>query len=347
MSVLAWTRVEAAVVLQYHHVDTKTPNATSVTPQTFAMHMSYLADSGFTVLALPDLLEALHKGIDIPAKAVAITFDDGYRSILTNARPILNKYQFPYTIFINPELAGTGSDFLSWQDLELLQREGATIANHTVSHPHLIRKLDGESDHAWKVRVREEILGAENLIQSRLGISPGLLAYPYGEYNQAVESIVAELGLTAFAQHSGAFNENSNWQALPRFPFGGAYGEDIQDFADKVNSLAMPIKSATAIDQNGNSLVDPLLPNDVRRPTLQLELTDAALASRVSCFASGQGVLQISAEGNRIQTQPKADLPVGRSRINCTASSGQSGRYHWYSHLFIRKNSDNSWYPEY
>lgn len=336
--------IHAAVVIQYHHVDTVTPAATSISPDVFAEHMTYLADNGFAVWPLPRLLHSLKSGEVLPDKVIAITFDDGYKSVYTHAVPLLHKHHFPFSVFINTKLVGR-SGYMSWGELSELVRQGNTVANHTASHPHLVRLLDKESESHWHARITQEMTEAEKVLRNKLGQTPGLLAYPYGEYDQRVEAIARELGLLAFAQHSGAFDQHVDWQAIPRFAFGGQYTA-LKRFIEKVNSLPMPLSEAFVSDDSGQRLVDPLLPQHATRPTLTLRLQTARLAQAINCYASGQGRIAVEVNGRTITTRPTHDLPVGRSRINCTASSEQRGRFYWYSAFFMRKQADGQWYAE-
>jgi len=337
--------LHAAVIIQYHHVDDDTPPVTSVTVQQFAEHMQYLADNDFNVWPLPKIIHALRNKKPLPEKVIAITFDDGYKSVLTSAVPLLRKHRFPYTIFINTDLIGHSQEFMSWKQLQQLKQEGATIANHTTVHSHLMRQRENESYLQWQKRIEEEITQAESVIKRKLGESPGLLAYPYGEYNRQIKLIARNHKLTAFAQHSGAFDDRVDWQAVPRFAFNQMYAE-MKGFADKVNSLPMPLLSAIARDHRGEPLDDPLIPHHSRRPTLKLTLESAELAQRVRCFASGQGRVPGEVDNTTVTLQLQQDLPVGRSRINCTAPSSLAGRFYWYSHFFMRKTDDDEWYEE-
>jgi peptidoglycan/xylan/chitin deacetylase (PgdA/CDA1 family) len=337
--------LQAAVIIQYHHVDDDTPSITSVTVQQFTQHMQYLADNAFNVWPLPKIIHALKNKQPLPDRVIAISFDDGYKSVLNNAVPVLRKHDFPYTIFINTDFIRNSQDFMNWKQLKQLKNEGATIANHTTTHTHLVRQHDDETYLHWQQRIEKEITEAETVIKRKLGTSPALLAYPYGEYNNLIKLIARTHGIVAFAQHSGAFDDTVDWQAVPRFAFNQMYAE-MQGFTDKVNSLPMPLLDVSVRDHRGEPLDEPLIPAHSHRPTLKLTLQSAALANRVQCFASGQGRVPGEVDGASVTLHLQQDLPVGRSRINCTAASDQAGRFYWYSHFFMRKTEDNEWYNE-
>ena len=57
--------------------------------------------------------------------------------------------------------------------------------------------------------------------------------------------------------------------------------------------------------------------------------------ARLNCFAAGQGRMPIAFEGPWARVQASEPLGSGRSRYNCTASSGQRGRFFWFSQLWI------------
>ena len=335
---------QAAVILQYHHIDESTPAATSIPPAIFEKQMDYIREQNFEVWPLTRLINAIKQNETLPAKVIAITFDDGYESVAKHALPILRQYDFPFTVFITPVMVGK-SLFMDWQTLKQLNRYGGSIANHTLNHPHMVRLQQGETESEWQERIRHEITTAEKSIDKQLGQTTVFFAYPYGEFDNEIKSILQELGMTAFAQHSGAFDQSVDQQEIPRFAFGGKY-TDMQEFIDKINSVSMPLKSVSVKDKHGNVIEGPLLPRHETKPALMLELQTADVASKVNCFATGQGRVDVEVKGTVITAQVEKELPVGRSRINCTALSSTPGRYHWYSHFFMRKNTDGSWYQE-
>jgi peptidoglycan/xylan/chitin deacetylase (PgdA/CDA1 family) len=65
------------------------------------------------VLPLSDALPRLAAGT-LPARACAITFDDGYRNVATNAYPVLSRLGLPFTVFLATSTLGT--DRVLWPD---------------------------------------------------------------------------------------------------------------------------------------------------------------------------------------------------------------------------------------
>lgn len=345
--VIYTTPSTAAVVLQYHHVSNNTPSSTSITPKLFAQHLEYLAAHEFAVVPLTELVALLKRGEPLPDKTVAITFDDAYESVYTTAFPLLQKYDWPFTVFVNTQPHDERKKlFASWENLSEMADAGVTIANHSTAHNHLLRAHKSETPAQWRKRIRHEILDAEAQIKAMTGQSHKLLAYPYGEYDNSVKTLVKSLGFIAFGQHSGPLFLNADLQALPRFPFGGNYGS-LEDFATKVNTLALPVGSVNwyrdlALTQ---PLMDIVLP-PAQQPVLVLRLSDKGLLGRVNCFASGQGAISVQVMNEQLVVQAKQPLAAGRTRYNCTAPSTTKGRFYWFSQQWLTTGIGGVWLHE-
>lgn len=341
LAAAAWfsATLEAAVVLQYHHVDTTTPASTSTSPERFGMHLDYLADNDFDVVPLAVLVDALRAGRALPDRTVAITFDDGYVSIYETAWPMLHAKGWPFTVFVNSEPHDHGKPlFMSWNQLRELHAGGATIANHTVSHPYLLHPPSDVSAAERKGWIEGEITRAQRRIEEEIGSAPMLFAYPFGEYDNTVLEVVEALGYVGFGQQSGPLASYSDLRALPRFPFGGPYG-DAQDFATKANSLPLPLADDGAAvrwrSEAGQPLQDIVLPGPTARPVLLLQPAAGFDGGRLACFASGQGRATLQREGNGFRVQAEKPFGTGRARYNCTAPSGEAGRFFWYTQPWI------------
>jgi peptidoglycan/xylan/chitin deacetylase (PgdA/CDA1 family) len=314
-------QADNAVILLYHHVSVNTPASTSVTPEVFEQHLQYLVD-GYNVIPLEQAINRLGKARPLPEKAVVITFDDGYRNIYDNAHPLLLKYKLPYTVFVNPQLIGNSSHQLSWQQALEMERGGARFANHTSQHRHLLERAPGTSQSQWLSGVEQDILSAEAVLRENLGYSPGYVAYPYGEYNADIQNLVSSMGMIGFGQHSGAVYSGSDFTALPRFPAAGIYA-NLNTLKVKINSLAMPVATADARDEAHTASKE----NDFSFSYTGQDV----VGDQIGCFF-GARPLAISREGQAVKVTVDRPLPVGRSRVNCTApSASQPGRYYWYS----------------
>jgi biofilm PGA synthesis lipoprotein PgaB len=334
-----------AAILLYHHVSDDTPPSTSVSPVVFRRHLDFLAAGGYTVLPLNRILTTLAEGGSLPDKTVAITFDDAYQSVLDTAAPLLKKHGWPFTVFVSTQSIDDGyHDYLSWDGLRKLIAAGAEIGNHSYSHAHLVRYLAGESPQQWHTRVAADIRRAQQELHEKLGVTPVMFSYPYGEYDADLQELVGSLGFFGIAQQSGAVGEGFDKLEVPRYPMATNY-EDMQRFAVSVDSRPLPVSKVSAgprIQMAGKSsrysLAFDLAPGDFR-------------LTQLACYNSSTGaslslIKQAAAGSTRISMQ----LPnwgAGRRKINCTApASHAAGVFYWYSYLWLVKQADGSWYEE-
>ena len=325
-----------AAILLYHHVSSSTPASTSISPEAFKSHMEYL-DAHHTVVSLQDVVSAIQHNTTLPENAVAITFDDGYANILDNAHPILADLGFPYTVFINPDEIGVGPKQLTWEQVIAMHNDGVVFANHTLDHLHMLNGEQAMGERAWLEKVWQNVESAEKKIEDKLDISLKYLAYPFGEYNTALANKLKAEGYIGFGQHSGAVGLSSDMQALPRFPAAGPYA-NLATLKTKLNSLAMPVTQSSHKDprMTARNLSSPI--------SLTIDSDDVRL-TQVNCFFGGDPI-ETSLEENVLTFTLDETLPVGRSRVNCTApSNAQSGRYYWYSTPFFVAD-ENGNYPD-
>ena len=325
-----------AAILLYHHVSSSTPASTSISPEAFKSHMEYL-DAHHTVVSLQDVVSAIQHNSTLPENAVAITFDDGYANILDNAHPILADLGFPYTVFINPDEIGVGPKQLTWEQVIAMHNDGVVFANHTLDHLHMLNGEQAMGERAWLEKVWQNVESAEKKIEDKLDISLKYLAYPFGEYNTALANKLKAEGYIGFGQHSGAVGPSSDMQALPRFPAAGPYA-NLATLKTKLNSLAMPVTQSSHKDprMTTRNLSSPI--------SLTIDSDDVRL-TQVNCFFGGDPI-ETSLEENVLTFTLDETLPIGRSRVNCTApSNAQPGRYYWYSTPFFVADEDGN-YPD-
>ncbi len=319
---------DSAAIVLYHHVATDTPASTSLTPAQFRSHLEFIRDTGLEVLALDEIVNAIESKQPLPEKAVAITFDDGYLSIFTEAFPMLTEFGYPFTVFISTgPIDRAQKNYMNWDQIRTLSEAGAIIANHMVEHPYMLDKAPTQDNVSWLRSQREELLLAQDRIKTETGQDHKLFAYPYGEYNQEIKAMVESLGFVGFAQNSGAVNNQSDMTALPRFPLASVYA-NLDTARTKFLSKAFNV-----------SLLAPLSPvTDSARPstTLQFSPGDYSL-SQIGCFYNGEAMdlNWIDRENGILELRSKTDAQSRRWRYICTAPDPNSNRFYWYSIQFI------------
>jgi len=346
-SLLLWLSLplfaaEHAVILMYHHFGDDTPPSTSVTLAQFDSHLAYLADNGYRVWPLEKILTRLRERQSLPDKVVAISVDDAYTSVYHEAWPRLRARGWPFTVFVATDPVDQGlRAMMSWEQMREMSAAGASFANHSRAHEHLVRRIPGEDEAGWRTRVRADLLHAQARLEAELGHAPRLFAYPYGEYDSALRELVGELGYSAFGQQSGPVSRYADPLALPRFPMAVAFA-GLDELRDKLQSRPLPVLHAEPDD--------PVLAADDTRPLLTIKLQPGGyLADTLGCYVSGQGRVAprwLDAERTRFTVQAARPLAAGRSRYNCTAQPSEGKGWLWYSQPWILRHPDGSWYRE-
>jgi len=107
------------VILLYHRVFNAPtdPQRLCVHPERFSEHLEHLGRY-HSVLSLRQLARAL-KERRLPKHAVVVTFDDGYADNLHHAKPLLESYNIPATVFVTTGYMGQVKEFW-WDELERL-----------------------------------------------------------------------------------------------------------------------------------------------------------------------------------------------------------------------------------
>jgi len=314
---------EHCVLLVYHRFTDDGPKSTSVSPELFRAHLSYLQNNEFEVLPLDKVIKDLRSNNDLPEKCVSLTADDGYQSIYDNAYPLLKEFQMPMAVFVSTQAIDQNYQaMMTWAQLREMSGLISTY-NHGVTHAHLVDKQP-------KV-ISAEITDAQKRLVTELGIQRQFFAYPYGEFDDITYSQLQVLGYVGFGQQSGAIGVNSDWHNLPRYAMAGSYAK-MSSFTLKVNSLPMPI----ATEQPKSMMIDV---GD--RPLLTLKFSRKMNANeryQFACFVAGQDKPEINWIGvDKVSVRSVEPLSKGRSRYNCTVPSKQKGRYYWYSKLWLAK----------
>lgn len=316
----------------YHHVgrEEKYPS-TSVSAEQFGQHVAYLKEHQYTVLPLGEALGRLGSENGLPEKTAVITMDDGYRSVFTEAVPILDSYGYKATIFVATQYVGS-ENYLTWQQIASLQEKGFEIGNHSHSHAYFLNSPGQEIAE----RFAADLEKSHELFRRHLDFVPGFYAYPFGEYNLQMIDVLKKYGYTAAAaQKSGVIYEGSDPYVLPRFPMNLRYGR-LEQFAAKVRMKALPVKTAEP--------AEPVFSGQ-NPPELSLTIQPGRInAGLVQCFVDGREncIMEKTRKNGRLVIKVRATAPLRQRRTlyTVTAPSLDGRSWYWYSHLWVAPQYD-------
>jgi peptidoglycan/xylan/chitin deacetylase (PgdA/CDA1 family) len=185
----------SALIVTYHAVQCG-PKPLCIPPALFAEHLDCLLDCGARTMTISELTSALRNG-ELPERAVAITFDDGFRSVATQAAPMLVERGMSATVFCVAGHLGGDNDWPSQPpraprlalagaaELSALARAGFEVGSHGMEHAPLAR--------ANRELAKVEIGHSKAVLEQSVGTPVRSFAYPYG----ALPSTVARAAVEA------------------------------------------------------------------------------------------------------------------------------------------------------
>jgi peptidoglycan/xylan/chitin deacetylase (PgdA/CDA1 family) len=187
---------ERVGVLTYHrvapHVRAVPPPSHNVAPERFREQIEGLLRRGFTVWPLRRIVEQAANGDDIPARIIAITFDDGFGTVFTQAWPILRDLRVPATVFLNTGYLDSTDPFpfdtwgrkwkgrlppdryrpLTSAQCRELQMSGLVeLGTHTHTHADFRNR---------PIEFRKDLQLSVSILRTRFGLKEVPFAFPYG-----------------------------------------------------------------------------------------------------------------------------------------------------------------------
>ncbi|MEJ6951826.1 polysaccharide deacetylase family protein [Natronospora cellulosivora (SeqCode)] len=221
------------IILGYHHiVEDETNNSTEILREDFLGQMKYLYDNDYKTLFLDEVLKYYFKG-NFPEKSVLITFDDGYRSFLTKAYPILKEYNlkatvFPIVAYRSEDMARRQlwSEHLSFHDMRfiLADTDLIEIGSHSFNLHYYtecgypaIKQREDESFEDYYIRIERDLRLSKDLLLTQLDREIRSLSWPYGISTIVAEDIAKDLGFDLiFTTERARFSTNMSLHEITR-----------------------------------------------------------------------------------------------------------------------------------
>lgn len=240
------------IVLCYHRFEEhpKPKDALALKPEVFDAEMKALKDQGITVIPMADYLAWRRGEKNIPAKSAVISIDDGYLSGYKIAWPILQKYGYPFTMYIYTDYVKggpkSGGQSMTWEQIAEMRDAGVDIGCHTVSHSALNARK-GKNDAQYTAWLQHELGDSKKMLEQQLGIKVTTLAYPYGMHNETVRKIAMQNGYEAAFT---VYGQHMHWGGDPSML--GRYAVDSTN--PKVFDQAMAFGTTSSVDSEPSAM---------------------------------------------------------------------------------------------
>ncbi len=194
-------------ILMYHMVSPHRPgarfNGLRVTPQRFEQQLRWLRDRGWTSYTISELMAL---GDRLPAKAVVITFDDGFADNCLQALPLLQRYQTKATLYlvadrhdrdwsVNKKAHHDSGELrtepkLSDEQVRQMLASGLVeLGSHTLTHPNFLRLSRDERG--------QELRASKAELEQRFAVPVNSFAYPFGLFQTEDPLLVQAAGYTS------------------------------------------------------------------------------------------------------------------------------------------------------
>jgi biofilm PGA synthesis lipoprotein PgaB len=312
--------------LCYHDVQEDVrvnPDPYAVDSAQLVAQFAWMKDNGYRVVSLDDVIAAREGRRALPAKAVVLTFDDGYRSVYTRVFPLLKLFNYPAIV----ALSGLWLDaapgetveyegkplprerFLSWEQISEMADSGLVeMASHSYDlHRGIPANPQGslvpaviayrydaangsyEDEPAHMARLRADLARNSTLIESKVGRRPRVMVWPFGRDSMQAIEVARELGMpVTMSLVSGANNLKDDLSRVRRAEL--VRNPPLRDFISMVSKDPDPLPERVVhVD------LDYVYDADPRQQQANIDsLLDRILALRVTtvylqAFADGDG----------------------------------------------------------
>jgi len=218
--------VPGFLVLNYHDIleeEERVPpfDRIAVNKDHLEQHFAWLKKNGYRVVSIQDLLDAAKGEKPLPARAVLLTFDDGYLSFYSRAMPLLKKYRYPATLAVvgtwleGQDTTGVKPLMSAAQIREVMASGLVEIASHSHDlhhgipmnplgdkHSAVTSRLynseyeEYEKDEDYRKRIFQEVEKSSERLFQLVGVRPRVMVWPYGEYNAIALEAAKQYGIT-------------------------------------------------------------------------------------------------------------------------------------------------------
>ena len=228
-------------VLGYHDFsETDRETAMRIRTSKFRKQMEVIQKMEIPVISMADFIAWKNEGKAIPEKAIVITLDDGWKSVYTDAYPVLKEFGFPFTIYLYKDYVDGGGKALTTAMIKEMMANGATIGSHSTTHPfpQTVKKYRKAGPEAYDKFLDKEMAESKRFLEEKFKIVANTFAYPGGYFTEEMLTKANEVGYThLFTVQPGKVKRSMANNILPRYVILGNH--------DRIFEFAMSFRDST------------------------------------------------------------------------------------------------------
>ena len=309
------------IALMYHRFDENKYPSTNIKKEVFIEHLKEIENLGIKFINFKNFKKVINTNLN--ENYLLLTIDDAFYSFYSNAWPILKNKKIPFILFVSTNEIGKYG-YMTWKQIRELENSGlATIGNHSHTHEYLV---DWDNE-----KIKFDLETSIKIFKKKLGYSPEVFSYPFGEYSNNFKKIISNLNFKfAFGQHSGVIDATKNLLELPRFPINEKYGE-LNRFKFILQTLPFPFEKITPEDRYLKDKDNP--------PNIKIKFFENLInVDNINCYSNEGNIWKKS----NIQFKNKNELTIllqekfksERGRINCSLQDN-SGKWRWLGIQYV------------
>lgn len=316
-------------VLGYHDFAEDQPEtAMRIKTSKFRQQMLALRDLGIKVITIEEFTAWKKGGKTLPEKSILLTFDDGWKSVYTDAYPILKELKYPFTIYLYKNYVDGGGKALTTPMIREMTANGASIGSHSVSHPFpvAVKSFRKKGPDAYDAYLRKEMGESKRFLESSFPLKVNSYAYPGGFHTEEMVKLGEEFGYQhLFTVVPGKIKRSSPDATLPRYIVLGNY-DKIFEIATTFREGAMVAETAGGSATVVQTTPHPVTPQpggiiNSRLPEISADLSKvedlnpATLSMKVSGFGEVPATFDTTTKKyswlvNRRLRQPSSQVVV-------------------------------------
>jgi len=305
----------------YHRFDENKYPSTNIRGEVFLEHLKEINKIETKFITFKKFEKIIKTNID--DNYILLTIDDAFESFYLNAWPILKSRNIPFILFVSTREIGNNG-YMTWEQIREIDASSlVTIGNHSHSHDYLI---DWEES-----KIKLDLETSIKIFKKKIGYSPKVFSYPFGEYSSNFKKIVNDLNFDfAFGQHSGVIDATKDFLELPRFPINEKYGE-LKRFKSILKTLPFPYKNITPANK--------YIKKDENPPNVKIKFfKDLINIKNINCYSNEGNVWKksdiIFENNDEILISLKEKFKSERGRINCSLLE-KNGKWRWLGLQYV------------